>query len=226
MSWKNALALAAGISCVPSAWAVDFGVMEAADVVEPGDFKFIAFPLAVRDSPRREQNSGVVLGGGYGFGRDLDGELQVAVYDDFTFYGADLEYTYRAERALELSISGGAHLADTDFGDPWGLDLTHVASYALPALPALRLNGALDLAYERADAAYASALGLEDQRYWTAHAVPGVQYRVTRDVDVIGEVGVGLNGESDDYIAAGLSYYFRAGPNSSASSRSPSSRTK
>jgi hypothetical protein len=239
MSTRIVLAFACAVLCAsPAALAVDFGVMETADVVEPGDFKFIAFPLAVRDGPRREHDTGVNVGLGYGLGANLDVEGQVGVYDDITYFGADLEYTYRADRPLELSLGGGAHGVDSDFGNPWGLDLTHIASYTPPGAPRLRLIGALDAAWERADSAYAAAIGASDRDYWVAYAVPGVQYRFTEQVDVVGEVGVGLNGESNDYVAAGISFYFgergngyaarSAGraPNSSASRRSPSSSTK
>jgi hypothetical protein len=238
MNTKTVLAFACGALCASPALAVDFGVMETADVVEPGDLKFIAFPLAVRDGPRREHDTGVNVGLGYGLGANLDLEGQIGVYDDTTFFGADLEYTYRADRPLELSIGGGAHGVDSDFGNPWGFDLTHIASYTLPGAPRLRLIGALDAAWERADAAYAAAIGAGDRDYWVAYAVPGVQYRFTEQVDVVGEVGVGLNDESNDYVAAGISFYFgqrddayaasSAGraPNSSASRRSPSSSTK
>jgi hypothetical protein len=234
-------ALMAGAFIVSPAFAVDFGVMETADVVEPGDFKFIAFPLTVRDGPRREHDAGVNVGLGYGLGRNLDVEGQIGVYDDITFFGADLEWTYRADRPLELSIGGGAHAADSDFGNPWGLDVTHIASYTLPAIPRMRLIGAIDAAYERADSEFAAAVGANYAHYWVAYAVPAVQYRITELVDVIAEVGVGLNSDSNDYIAAGISYYFghqdevppystsgaaTRAPNNSASKRSPSSSTK
>lgn len=238
MSIRKTIAVAACVLCAGPALAVDFGVMETADVIEPGDFKFIAFPLAVNNGPRREQDSGVTVGLGYGLSRRVDVELQVGTYDDFTFYGGDLEYTYRPGRPLELSVGGGAHYARTDFGDPWGLDFTHIASYTLERFPSWRLNGGLDFGYEVTDAQFAAAIGADDQRHWTAYAVPGVQFRASDNVDIVGEVGVGLNGESDDYLAAGVSYYFgrrddsyaapsaARGPNSSASRRSPSSSTK
>jgi hypothetical protein len=207
---KQSLVLGAGIACAGPAMAVDFGVMETADVVTPGEFKFIAFPLAVRhDHPRREQDAGIAMGAGYGLFRDVDVELQVGAYDGITYFGADAEYAYGAFHALDLSVGGGAHHADSGFGNPWGVDFTHIASYTVPALPRLRFTGALDLAYEYADERFAAALATSDDHYWTAYAVPGAQYRITRNLDLIGEFGFGLNGDSDEYAAAGISYYFR-----------------
>ena len=206
---KKPLALIAGVVCSSPAAAVDFGVMETADVVTPGEFKVIAFPLAVRDSPRREQDAGFTFGAGYGLLRDVDVELQLSAYDHITYVGADTEYTYGTFHAADLSIGGGAHYAESDFGHPWGVDLTHIASYAVPAVPRVKFTAALDLAYEVASERFAAAIAASGERYWTAYAVPGVQVRITRNFDLIGEVGFGLNGDSDEYAAVGLSYYFR-----------------
>lgn len=206
------LALAAGLACALPARAVDFGVMETADTVIPGDFKFLAFPLAVRDGPRREVDTGINVGIGYGINEPLDVELQVGVYDDFNYFGADLEYAYRENRPLELSVGGGVHRVDSDFGHPYGFDITHIASYTTASIPSLRLIGALDAAYERTDAYYAQSIGAKDEAYWVAYAVPGLQFRVNERVDLIGEVGVGLNNDSNDYVALGLSFYFESNP--------------
>ena len=205
-------AAAACLACAAPAPAVDFGVMETADTVIPGDFKFLAFPMAVRDGPRREVDTGINVGLGYGISEPLDVEFQIGVYDDFNYFGLDLEYSYRENQPLELSVSGGVHKVESDFGYPYGFDLTHIASYTMASIPSLRLVGALDAAYERTDAYYAQSIGAEHEAYWVAYAVPGVQFQVNPRVDVIGEVGVGLNDDSYDYVALGLSFYFTPGP--------------
>jgi hypothetical protein len=212
MSAKPALMFIAGIAFAAPAFAVDFGVMETADTVVAGDFKFISFPLAVRDGPRREVDTGINVGLGYGLSEHVDVEAQIGVYDDFNFFGLDLEYSYREDQPLELSIAGGAHKVASDFGYPWGWDLTHVVSYTLASVPTVRVIGAIDASYETTDAYYAESISAQDRRYWTVYAVPGVQYRFNERVDVIGEVGVGLNDESNDYVAAGLSFYFGRDP--------------
>jgi hypothetical protein len=240
MPLKTMLALGAGLTCVTRAFAVDFGVMETADTVIPGDFKFLAFPLAVRNGPRREVDTGINVGIGYGINEPLDVEFQIGVYDDFNYFGVDVEYSYREMTPLELSIGGGAHKVESDFGYPYGFDVTHIASYTMESMPSLRLIGSLDAAYEVSDAFYAESISAHDKRYWVAYAVPGLQYQVNERVDIIGEVGVGLNKDSDNYAAVGLSFYFTTGPmpypvrapsaarapNSPASKRSPSSSTK
>jgi opacity protein-like surface antigen len=217
------LAAAAGLVCTLPALAVDFGVMETADTVIPGDFKFLAFPLAVRDGPRREVDTGINVGIGYGISEPLDVEFQIGVYDDFNFFGLDLEYSYREKRPLELSIGGGVHKVESDFGYPYGFDLTHIASYTFTSLPTLRFIAALDGSYEVADAYYAASIGARDKEYWTGYAVPGLQFRVNERVDLIGEAGIGLNDDSQDYVALGLSFYFTSDPVPYPTLREPAS---
>jgi septal ring factor EnvC (AmiA/AmiB activator) len=109
-------------------------------------------------------------------------------------------------------VAGGVHRVESDFGHPYGFDITHIASYTTESIPSLRVIGSLDAAYERSDAYYAAAIGAKDETYWVAYAVPGLQFRVNERVDLIGEVGVGLNDDSNDYVAVGLSFYFTSEP--------------
>ena len=209
---RRIAAFAAGALCALPALAVDFGVMETADTVIPGDFKFLAFPLAVRDGPRREVDTGINVGLGYGINEPLDVEFQIGVYDDFNYFGLDLEYSYRENRPVELSIGGGVHKVESDFGYPYGFDLTHIVSYTFASIPWMRLIGSVDASYEITDAYYAQSIGAHARRYWTGYAVPGVQFQVNERVDVLGEVGVGLNDDSNDYVGVGMSFYFTTGP--------------
>lgn len=191
-----------------SAYAVDFGVMESADPVRKGDFKFEAYPLSTRRTATREEDSGVNAAVGYGFWEDADLELQFATYDDVYFAGTDLEYSLVREPRHEFSVDIGAHYANTDFGTQLGADFTPLYSYKPASLPGFKWNAALDFAYDKASFAHANTHGLPAQ-YWSAYVVPGAQYRVARDVDVIGEVGLGLNADSNSYASVGLSFYFR-----------------
>ena len=45
--------------------------------------------------------------------------------------------------------------------------------------------------------------------FTTAHLVPGIEYRVSSSVDFVGEIGIGLNDGSSNYISAGIAYYVR-----------------
>jgi hypothetical protein len=207
MHKKTPLVIAATLWALP-AFAVDFGVMESADPVHTGDFKFDAYPLIARRPSTREEHTAVNVGFGYGFAPGWDVETQVATYDDIMFIGTDAEYSLHNDPRVEVSVDSGLHYGNSDFGNQVGLDLTPLVSYKPERWPGFKWNGAIDLAWDNVDVARPRP-GLESDRYLSAYAVPGAQYRVARNVDVIGEVGIGLNGNSNNYAGAGLSFYFR-----------------
>jgi hypothetical protein len=39
--------------------------------------------------------------------------------------------------------------------------------------------------------------------------VPGIEYKLSDNLDLIAELGVGLNDSSANYIAGGVAYYLR-----------------
>ena len=41
------------------------------------------------------------------------------------------------------------------------------------------------------------------------NVVPGIEYRVAKDLDALAEIGLGLTDESPNYLSFGLSYYVR-----------------
>jgi hypothetical protein len=188
------------------ALAVDFGVMESADPVRKGDFKFEGYPLAARRSDTQDQQTGANVAFGYGMGQNWDAEVQLANYDDVLFFGVDAEYSFIDEDRYEVSLDGGAHYGNHDLGTQRGLDLTPLVSYRPRSLHGFKWNAALDLAYDWIDLAVSSA---QDASYLSAYVVPGAQYRIAHEVDLIGEIGVGLNNDSSDYASAGLAVYFR-----------------
>ena len=210
MSTKKILLLAAGTFCAVPAYAADFGVMEAADTVTPRHFKLEGYPMAIRSNERTggEDERGFSGSLGYGIIDNLDVEGRVTRFSDATYYGGNGEYMFYNAYRVQLSAASGAHYAHTDFGNQWGLNFASMSSYTPPALPKMKLNGAINVAWDKPDFTGPRVVDRNDP-YFTAYAVPGVQYRVIRDLDVIGEVGLGLNGDSSDYVSAGLSYYLR-----------------
>lgn len=205
---KLLAALAMSWSC--AAGAVDFGVMETADPIVPGHWKAIAYPLVKRAYPSQEQRTGVNVGVGRGLTPWLDAELQVASYDDESLLGGDLEFILRDGDHLDLSVAGELHFGNTDFGELYGYRGTAIASYTLPRTW-LTLNGALDFGIDHYDFNRSG-----EQKFGTrseeVHVVPGLQYRVSERVDVIGEVGVGFTRDARDYAALGFSIYFTHRP--------------
>ena len=136
---------------------------------------------------------------GYGFTPSFDLEGGVAFYDGVTFLGANAEFWVLKNRPVDISIAGGFHGRFVENGDDYnGIDLTFLASGNLA--PRLELYGGLDFAFE--------ALG-KDFDYTTVHLVPGIEYRISDNVDFVAEFGIALNDDSRHYLTGGLAIYFR-----------------
>lgn len=211
MKVRTCAALVA-LACSGSAAAVDFGVMESAEPIEPRTLKLTGFPMLVDRSVHGDDALALALG--YGLPGNLDLEAQVAVIDRATLFGADLEWSAWTAGPLRVSVAGGLHGADLDFGArAIGADATAILTWTPRAR--LDLNLALDAALddvnvrESAPPPPSATHFTEDGRYDTYYAVPGVEFQVSRNLDVLAEVGVGLNRESDNYASAGLAWYFR-----------------
>jgi hypothetical protein len=208
----NVVALA-GLALCGSASAADFAMMETAERIREGTFKLSGFPVVIdRGNADDDAEAGFAVGLGYGLPYDLDVEAQVAAYEDGTYLGTDLEWNaWRANR-MSLSIGGGAHGADLEkSGYAAGVDGTLILSYN--PIERFALSAALDASYDdvndRDGNAPADARFPTNGQYETYYAVPGASYLLTENVDLLLEVGFGLNGNSDDYAAAGASWYFR-----------------
>ena len=194
-------ALALGLTSVGA--AQDFGVMESAEVIQPGNFKLTGYPMFILGEGGIENEWGGVLRGGYGFTDRIDGELGVAVYDGSTLFGGNLEVavlrTPPMVGGLDLSVRGGAHLVQNDGPDAVGLDLAALLSTRLTE--SLELVGSLDFNQNFYDEPLPNVN--------TLHLVPGVEYRLTRNLDLLGEFGLGLDDEAANYLSIGLAFYFR-----------------
>ena len=183
--------------------AQGFGVMESAETIQRGNFKLVGYPMIFLGEDGADNEVGVVLRGGYGFTDRFDAELAVGLYDDATLFGINGElWLLRAPRGttgLNFSARGGAHVVQTDGEDGTGLNLAGILSTRLT--PQLEFVGALDY----------NQLFYDEPRsdISTLHIVPGFEYRVTRNLDFLGEFGVALNDDASHYLAVGLAYYLR-----------------
>jgi hypothetical protein len=202
-SFAVAFSLALALGGTSLASAQSFGVMESAEIIQPGNFKFTGYPLVVLGEGEADNRWGAVLRGGYGFNERLDGELAVALYDGSTLLGGNVELallrTPPVVGGLDLSVRGGAHLVQNDAADAVGVDLAALLSTRLT--PNFELVGSLDFNESFYDEP------LEDVS--TLHLVPGVEYRISRNLDLLAEFGLGLNDDAANYLSAGLSLYFR-----------------
>lgn len=192
---------ALGLALPVSAAAQDFGVMNSAETINKGNFKLMANPIVVFGKNGSDGDTGVAVMGGYGFGDRFDVEAKISFFDGLKFFGADAEYWLIKENPVNVSLIGGFHIADASGGsDAKGIDITALASGKVGEK--LELYGGLD--WSR------NSFKNSSFHYSTFHLVPGIEYRISPQVDFVGEFGLGLNDDSNHYASVGIAYYFRA----------------
>lgn len=180
-------------------YAQDDGVLNSAETINRGNFKLAAFPILIFGEGNRDNTFGIGLRGGYGFTDNFDVEGKVTFYDDVTFIGADAE-AWLVRGPIDFSVGGGFHFAQADASPDFkGLDLTALFSGHLA--PRLELYGALDTAFNW----YNNSGG----DFKTIHIVPGIEYAISDNLDLLVEVGLGVNDTASHYLAGGLAFYIR-----------------
>jgi hypothetical protein len=183
-----------------AAGAQDFGVMNSAETINKGNFKLMANPILVFGRNNADNELGIALVGGYGLTDRFDVEAKVSVFDGVKFFGADAEYWLVKGQPVDVSLIGGFHLGRSDGLDTTGLDFTLLASGRVS--DRLELYGGLDFSRN-------SARDF-DFDYTTVHLVPGIEYRISPQVDFVTEFGIGMNDDSSHYFSIGLAYYIRS----------------
>ena len=68
-------------------------------------------------------------------------------------------------------------------------------------MPRLEVYGALDSAFNW----YGNSAG----DFRTFHLVPGIEYAVSDNLDLLVEFGIGLNEQASHYLSGGLAFYIR-----------------
>lgn len=183
--------------------AQDFGVMESAEIIQRGNLKFTGYPMFILRGEGADSDIGVILRGGYGFTDRLDGELMVAFHDAATLFGGNLELALVRAGAvvggIDLAARGGVHLVQASGADATGLDLALLLSSHLTRN--LEIIGALDFNRNFYDEP------VEDVN--TLHLVPGIEYRISRRLDLLAEAGLGLDDHASNYVSLGLALYLR-----------------
>jgi hypothetical protein len=196
---KNSIAVAAacGLLALAAASSAQDAIMNSAETINQDNFKFSGYPIFELSDGDNETGFGARAG--YGFGRGFDVEAKLGLFDGVTYYGLDGEWwVHRADP--DVSIAVGLHrLSFSDgLGDIVGIDTTLLASDHISKN--LELYGGLRIAFEFPDG------GDSFQRM---HLVPGIEYRLGKDLDFLAEVGIKLNDDSSSYVSAGLAYYIR-----------------
>jgi hypothetical protein len=181
------------------AQAQDFGVLESAETINRGNWKLKVNPIVLLGEGDSEP--GVAGSVGYGFTDAFDFEAKLALYDGFMIFGGDVEFwLVKDPQPVDLSVSAGFHFANSDFVDETGVDVTVIGSHAVT--PKLDIYAALDMAFNKLK-------DFPDSGYTQLHLVPGIEYKINPDLDLVAEFGIALNDDSHNYLSGGLAFYIR-----------------
>jgi hypothetical protein len=185
---------------VPNTALAQNFLMNSAETINRRNFKISLFPIGLfgkNGAPDRWGGGGRF---GYGFTDNFDVEAKLAVFDGLAIYGLDAEL-WLVKGDVDFSVSLGGHGAsfDTD-PDSKALDLGALVSGNVAEK--LELYGGLNVSFESQD-------NVPDSGFTRLYLVPGFEYKVSRNLDLVGEIGIGLNDDSPHYVAVGISLYLR-----------------
>jgi hypothetical protein len=188
------LALHAG-----SADAQNF-LMNSAETINKGNWKLCAFPTVLLGEDGADNSWGLASRLGYGFTPSFDVEVKLAKFDNFKMYGADAEW-WAVKGRTDVSLSAGGH--KSDFDGPGG-----TTAFDAALLASRNVGDALE-AYVGGSLSFESIDDVEDSSFKRFYVVPGIEYKVHKDLDLLAEFGIGLNDDSPNYFSFGAAYYIR-----------------
>jgi hypothetical protein len=175
-------------------------ILNSAETIDKGTFKLGAYPVILFGEDDAEDAWGVAVRAGYGFSNSFDVELKGAFLEDFNMLGLDAEYWF-VKGKVDVSVVAGFHFTDSDLGvDSKAFDIAAIGSGRIAEN--LDLYGALNVSAESLD-------DVPDSDFTRVYLSPGLEYRLSPNVDLLAEIGVGLNDDSPNYIAFGVAFYIR-----------------
>jgi Outer membrane protein beta-barrel domain len=175
-------------------------LMNSAETINKGNFKIAAFPTLLFGEDDADNEFGVAGRFGYGFTDRFDIEGKLAFFDGLQLYGLDAEYWVVKNRPVDVSVALGAHITDFEGGDSSAIDTSLLASGHVS--DNLELYGGLNVSFESID-------DVPDSSFERVYLVPGLEYKIHDDLDLVAEFGIGLNDDSPNYVSAGLAFYIR-----------------
>jgi hypothetical protein len=175
-------------------------LMNSAETINKGNFKIAAFPTLLLGEDGADNEFGIAGRFGYGFTDNFDIEAKVAFFDGLKLYGIDAELWLLKHRPVDVSIALGAHKTDLDIVDTSAIDTALLVSGHVG--DNLELYGGLNVSFESLD-------DIPDSDFTRVHLVPGIEYKIHDDLDLVAEFGIGLNDDSPNYVSAGLAFYIR-----------------
>ncbi len=200
MSKKILIILAAAFFIIAAAVPLSAQqvLMNSAETINKGNLKLAIFPTVLFGKNGSDSVWGVAGRFGYGFTKSLDIEAKVGFFKGIRFFGVDVEYWFVKGHNFNVSAALGGHMTDLKGpGDSKGIDATLLAS-TKPA-ENLEIYGGLMCSFD--------SINNTDINRTLVHVVPGIEYRVSDDVDFLAEVGIALNDNSRSYASVGLAFY-------------------
>jgi opacity protein-like surface antigen len=174
-------------------------IMNSAETINKGNFKLAGYPIMLFGADGNDDETGIGFRAGYGFSRSFDAEVKLSFFDGAKYYGIDGEWWLRRGDP-DVSVAIGVHRTSFDGGgDVTGLDTTALVSDKIA--DRLELYVGARIAWEFPEEPFDS--------YQRINLVPGLEYRLADDLDLLAEVGIKLNDDADTYVSAGLAYYIR-----------------
>lgn len=172
-------------------------LMNSAETINKGNLKLAVFPTVLFGKNGGDSLWGVAGRFGYGLTPSLDIEAKAAFFKGLKYFGVDVEYWFLKGENFNISAALGGHMTDVNGGgDSKGIDTALLAS-TRPA-KSLEVYGGLMLSFDSVKNA---------DNYTLAHLVPGIEYRISEDLDFLAEVGIALNDNSRSYASVGLALY-------------------
>jgi len=196
-----------GLGLTLTAIAQPLGVLQSAETMDRGAIKLMVAPIMTFGKDGGDDKIGVTARAGYGFIDRLDLEAKLGFFDGATVVGVDGEYwIFRGSSensGVDFSLTGGIHwkFGSNNSYDVFGIEVIPQISGNLTKN--LELCGAFSASFESIQDLPAGY----DDSYTTLHLVPGIEYRLSKSLDLVGEFGLALNNDSFNYIGAGLAYY-------------------
>ena len=175
-------------------------LMNSAETINKGNFKIAAFPTLLFAEGDGDDEFGVAGRFGYGFTDRFDIEGKLAFFEGLQLYGIDAELWVVKGRPVDVSVSLGAHITDTEVVNSSAIDTALIASGHIT--DNLELYGGFNASFESLD-------DVPDSSFERYYVVPGLEYKIGDDLDLVAEFGIGLNDDSPNYVSAGLAFYIR-----------------
>lgn len=174
-------------------------LLNSAETIKPWNFKLALAPVMILGENGEDSVWGAAGKAGLGLTDWLDLELSGALFEDLTYFGADLEFWFFKGAKVNMSASAGWHLTSYKNGpDSSGIDTTLIVSTR--PVRRLEIMGGLKLSFD--------SFRDIDRNVTLIHVVPGIEYKISDRLDALAEFGIALNDDSRHYLCFGLAYYF------------------